>query len=61
MQRPLAEPGDDRLLGGGALQLLLGDLALGDVVEDAVPDRDPGVIGLEHRLVENPDGVAGRG
>ena len=39
LQRLAAEPGDRRLLGGGALQLLLGALALGDVVEDAVPDR----------------------
>ena len=54
----LPEPGDGRLLGGRALQLLLGDLALGDVVEDAVPDRDAGVVGLEHRLVEDPDDVA---
>ena len=61
LQRQLAEPGDGRLLGGGALQLLLGDLALGDVVEDAVPDRDAGLVGLEHRLVEDPDDVAARG
>ena len=58
LQRPLAELGDDRLLGGGALQLLLGDLALGDVVEDAVPDGHPVLVGLEHRLVEDPDDVA---
>ena len=57
-QRPLAEPGDRRLLGGRPLQLLLGDLALGDVVEDAVPDRDAGLVGLEHRLVEDPDDLA---
>ena len=57
-ERRLAEPGDGRLLRGGPLQLLLGVLALGDVVEDAVPDRDAGFVFLEHRLVEDPDDLA---
>ena len=39
-QRPFAEPRDHRLLGERALQVDLGGLALADVVEDAVPDRD---------------------
>ena len=55
LERVAAEPRHRRLLGGGSLQLLLGDLALGDVVEDAVPDRGPLAVGLEHRLVEDPD------
>ncbi len=54
-QRPAAEPGDHRLLVERPLQVDLDRLALGDVVEDAVPDRDAGVVGLEHRLVEHPD------
>ena len=58
LQRPLAELGDDRLLGEGPLQLLLGLLALGDVVEDAVPDRDALLVRLQHRLVEHPDDLA---
>ena len=58
LQRPLAELGDDGLLGDSALQLLLGDLALGDVVEDPVPDGNPVLVGLQHRLVEDPDDVA---
>ena len=45
----------------GALQLLLGVLALGDVVEDAVPDRRARFVGLEHRLVEDPDDARRRG
>ncbi len=54
-QRPPAEPGDHRLLVERPLQVDLDRLALGDVVEDAVPDRDAGAVGLEHRLVEHPD------
>jgi hypothetical protein len=50
--------GDRRLLGGRATQLLLGGLTLGDVVEDSVPDRRARLVGLEHRLVEDPDGAA---
>ena len=56
-ERPLAELGDDRLLGVGALQVDLGVLALGDVVEDAVPDRDAVGVGFEDRLVEHPHGA----
>ncbi len=56
-QRPPTEAGHRGLLCGGALQVLLGGLALGDVVEDAVPDRRAGFIGLEDRLVEDPDGA----
>ena len=59
LQREAAEPRDCGLLGGGAAQLLLGELALGDVVEDAVPDRVALRVGLEHRLVEDPDDLAG--
>ena len=58
LQGPLAELGDDCLLGGGTLHLLLGELSLRDVVEDAVPDRHPVFVGLQHRLVEDPDDVA---
>ncbi len=58
LQRPLAELGDDGLLGDGALQLLLGDFALGDVVEDPVPDGHPVLVGLQHRLIEDPDDLA---
>ena len=61
LQRPLAEPGDDRLLGERPLQVGLGGLALADVVEDAVPDRDAVLVGLEHRLVEHPDDPAAAG
>ncbi len=61
LQGPLAQPGDDGLLGERPLQLPLGVLALGDVVEDAVPDRHPLVVGLQHRLVEHPDDLAARG
>ena len=60
-QRQLAEPRDHRLLGEGALQIDLGVLALADVVEDAVPDRDAGLVSLEHRLVEHPDDPAAAG
>ncbi len=58
LEGSLAEPGHNRLLRNRALQLLLGDLALGDVVENPMPDRDPGLVGFEHRLVEDPDDVA---
>jgi hypothetical protein len=58
LHRPLAETGDDRLLGEGALQLQLGLLALADVVEDAVPDRDPVLAGFQDRLVVHPDDLA---
>ncbi len=61
LQRPLAELGDHGLLGDGLLQLRLGALALGDVVEDAVPDRDAFVVGLQDRFVEHPDDLAGPG
>ena len=61
LQRPLAELGDHRLLGERPLQVGLGGLALADVVEDAVPDRHPVLVGLEHRLVEHPDDAAARG
>ena len=61
LQGPLAELGDDGLLGERPLQLVLGLLALGDVVEDAVPDRHPVLVGLEHGLVEHPDDVAPAG
>src|SRR5262249_51363240 len=61
LQGELAELGDDRLLGEGALQVGLGRLALADVVEDAVPDRDAVGVGLEHRLVDHPDVVASAG
>ena len=52
------EAGDGRLLGDRPAQVLLGDLALGDVVEDAVPDLDAIVVRFQHRLVEDPDHVA---
>ena len=52
------EAGDGRLLGDRPAQVLLGDLALGDVVEHAVPDRDAVVVRFQHRLVEDPDDVA---
>src|SRR5690349_1355261 len=55
LQRPAAQAGDRGLLGGRTTQLLLGRLALGDVVEDAVPNRRAGLVGLEHGLVEDPD------
>ena len=55
LHRPLAEPGDDGLLGERPLQLVLGLLAGADVVEDPVPDRDAVLVGLQHRLVVDPD------
>ncbi len=57
-ERLLPEAGDRRLLGGAALEALLGDLALGDVVENAVPDGDAVGVELEHRLIEDPDDLA---
>ena len=61
LEGALAELGDDRLLGDRPLQLALGPLALGDVVEDAVPDRDAVLVGLQHRLVEHPAHLAAAG
>ncbi len=56
-ERLLPQPRDRRLLGGAALEALLGDLALGDVVEHPVPDGDALGVQFEHRLVEDPDHV----
>ena len=57
-ERPFAELGDDFLLVDRVLQVDLGALALGDVEEHAVPDRDALLVGFEHRLVEHPDDLA---
>jgi hypothetical protein len=57
-ERPFAELGDDFLLVDRVLQLDLGALALGDVVEHPVPDRDALLVGFQHRLVEHPDHLA---
>ena len=61
LQRPLAQLRDDGLLRERPLQLVGGPFALGDVVEDAVPDRHSLLVGLEHGLVEHPDHLAGAG
>ena len=55
LQRTPAEEGDRGLLRSTALQLGLGELALGDVRENPVPAQPPQLVGEERRVIAHPD------
>ena len=55
LERVLAEPGHGRLLLGPALELGLGELAIGDIRHHPVPAHAPLGVGHERGFVAHPD------
>ena len=54
LERALAEPCDGGLLRRAALELELGELAIGDVEHHAVPARAVLLVGQQHGFVAHP-------
>ncbi len=56
LKRALSQSRHSGLLGGAALELALGELAVGDVQHHAVPARAALLVGEQHGFVAHPHG-----